>query len=380
MRICLVTGILPPDIGGPATYVSNLAEYLYSRGMHVEIITYSDSLEPFRLPFPVHEVYRRQSRLSKFLRTRKLVKRVSERSDIVYINGLLFPAASALSRKRIPRLAKIVGDPVWERAQNNGLTELGFEEFQSSKQRGRMRLWQRFRDRSLAKMDRIVVPSEFLKRVVAAWGFGDKVQVIYNGIPSYRGSEFANLPSEQAKERLGLHGWVVLSVGRLCRWKGFRAVIRALAMLGRETNLVIVGDGPYESELVKTANALGLADRVSFAGRMDSRQLPLYFRAADCFVLNSGYEGFPHAVLEAMLMKCPVIAAACCGTPELINDRVNGILITKDDEQEIVSAIKSIRENDELRSSIVEQGLKDTRRFSWDRTAEETVRLLESMV
>ncbi len=380
MRVCLITGIFPPDIGGPATYVSNLAEYLHSRGAHVEVITYSDSPEPSRLPFPVHKIHRRESRLSKFLRTRKLVKRVAEKSDIVYINGLLFPAASALRRRDIPRLAKIVGDPVWERAQNNGLTELGFQEFQSSRQRGRMRLWQRFRDRSLARMDRVIVPSEFLKGIVAEWGFGDKVEVIYNGIPLDYGSEFSGISSEQAKKRLGLDGWVMLSVGRLCRWKGSRSVIRALAMLDGEINLIIAGDGPYESELVRTANALGVADRASFAGRVDYHQLPLYFRAADCFVLNSGYEGFPHAVLEAMLMRCPVIAAACCGTPELINDRVNGILITKDDEQEIVSAVKSIRENGELTTSIVEQGLKDTRRFSWDRTAGETVRLLESMV
>ncbi len=380
MRICLVTGIFPPDIGGPATYVTNLAEHLHTIGRHVEVITYADSPGPSDLPFQVHKVCRGHSSIRKFLRTRRLVKQVSRECDLVYINGLLFPAASALSRTRVPRLAKIVGDTVWERAQNNGLTELSFEEFQTSKQRGRIRMWQVLRNRSLDRMNRIIVPSEFLRKTVAGWGFGDKTEVIYNGITSSYGSEFSDVTSKKAKERLGLKGWVVLSVGRICRWKGFRAIIRSLTLLDKEICLVIAGDGPYKAELVKTATALGIDKRVNFVGRIDHNQLPLYFRAADCFVLNSGYEGFPHVVLEAMMMKCPVVAAACCGTPELIKDGVNGILIGKDNEHEIAQAIRSVRDNDELRASMTEQGLKDTSRFNWQNTADETVGLLESMV
>ena len=150
-------------------------------------------------------------------------------------------------------------------------------------------------------------------------------------------------------------------------------------MLEKEIRLVIVGDGPQKEDLVRTAQAVGVHERVSFAGRIDHSLLPLYFRASNCFVLNSGYEGFPHVVLEAMLMKCPVIAADSCGTPELIRDGVNGILIRKDNEQEIVEAVKSVRSNDKLISSITKQGAEDAQRFSWDRTLAETVRLLESM-
>ena len=380
MRICLVTGIFPPDIGGPATYVSNLAEYLHANGNHVEVITYSDSLEPSTLPFLVHKVKRSSSSIRKFIHTRRFVKAVSKRSDLVYINGLLFPAASAMRAEKIPCVAKIVGDTVWERAQNKGLIELTFDEFQSAIKRGRVKLWQSVRDRSLAGMDRIIVPSEFLRGVVSRWGFGEKVEVIYNGVPSDYGSEYADVSSEEAKKSLGLDGWIVLSVGRLCRWKGFRTIIRTLSLLGKETKLVIAGEGPYMNELVKTANAHGVADRVDLVGRIEHNRLPLYFRAADCFVLNSGYEGFPHIVLEAMLMKCPVIAASCCGTPELINDHVNGILTEKDNEQQIVDAVRSIQNDSTLRDTIIEGGLEVAKHFSWDMTIGETVKLLESMV
>jgi len=353
---------------------------LHARGAHVDVVTYSDSLEPSTLPFPVHKVNRSRSSIAKFIYTRRLVMAIAGKSDLVYVNGLLFPAASAMRAEKIPRVAKIVGDTVWERAQNKGLTELTFDKFQSAKKRGRVRLWRSVRDRSLARMDRIIVPSEYLRGVVSRWGFSEKVEVIHNGVSSDYGSEFADVSSEEAKKRLGLDGWIVLSVGRLCRWKGFRTIIRTLSLLEKETNLVIAGEGPYMNELVKTANAHGVADRVNLVGRIEHNRLPLYFRAADCFVLNSGYEGFPHIVLEAMLMKCPVIAASCCGTPELIKDRVNGILTEKDNEQQIVDAVRSIQDGSTLRDTLVEGGLKVAERFSWDRTVGETVKLLESMV
>jgi glycosyltransferase involved in cell wall biosynthesis len=308
------------------------------------------------------------------------VKEIARRSDLIYINGLLIQAASVLRRKRVPRLAKIVGDTVWEHARNAGLSHQGFEEFQTSRQHGRIRLWQYLRDRSLQKMDRIVVPSRFLGKVVAGWGFHDKAEVIYNGIPSDYGAEFVDVTPEQARRELGLSGDVVLSAGRLTSWKGFEAIIRALRHLGPGTNLLVAGDGPHKAELVRVTTEHELTDSVRFVGRIDHSELPLYFRAADCFVLNSGYEGFPHVLLEAMKLQCPVIAADCCGTPELIADGVNGILVKKDDEEGIAGAVRSFRSNPDLRITIVAEGAKTSSKFSWDHTLNRTLQLLESMV
>lgn len=380
MKVCLVTGIFPPDIGGPATYVSKLARYLQSNGWEVEVITYADSPGGSDQPFPVHRVVRSRSGVRRFLRARKLIKQAAKRSDIVYVNGLLSQAASALKRSRVPRVAKIVGDWAWERAQNKGLTHMGFEEFQATRQRGMIRVWQTLRKRSLGKMDRILVPSEFLRRTVEGWGFHGKVEVIYNGVASDYGREFAEISPATAKQQLGLKGRVVLSIGRLVRWKGFGTLVRLLRRLDEEVSLVIVGDGPLREELGRTADDAGVSGRVAFAGRVDHEEVPLYFRAAECFVLNSDIEGFPHIALEAMAMKCPVVAAATGGTPELVEDRRNGILVNNDDEEGIVSAIQSIRNDPKLRSTIIHGGLSDAARFSWEKTASETLNLLEGMV
>ena len=380
MKVCLVTGIFPPDIGGPATYVSTLADHLYSIGWLVEIVTYADSGEKIKSPFPVHKILRSQSGLKKFMQTRRLVKEVASRSDIAYINGLIIPASSALAGKEIPKAVKIVGDPVWERAQNSGLTEQDFDKFQESKQALKIRMLQHLRDRSLRRMDKIIVPSEFLRKTVERWGFGSKIAVIFNGIAPDYGREFLDLSRQDAKKHLGLNGWILISVGRLCRWKGFDAIISSLRRLDQDIILVVAGDGPDQERLEELARSENVAKRVIFAGRVSHQRLPLYLRAADCFILNSGYEGFPHIVLEAMAMECPVVAANRGGTPELIKDGANGILVEKDDIDVIVRAIGRIREDSPLRSSIIANGLKDARIFTWDVTAQKTVSMLESMV
>lgn len=380
INLCLVTGIFPPDIGGPATYVSKLANYLNSIGCRIEVITYADSLQKTDTPFAVHKIIRKQSGIRKYLRTKHLVKEVASRSNIAYVNGLLIPASSALANKAITKVAKIVGDPVWERSRNDGLTLQDFEEFQSSKQSLKIRFLQYLRNKALQRMDKIIVPSQFLRKTVENWGFDGKVEVIYNGIEQDYGHEFLKIPRDEAKRRLEFNGWVLISVGRLCNWKGFDAIIKSLKKLGDDSSLVIAGDGPDRKKLEEISRIEGVSGRVVFAGRIEHQKLPLYLRASDCFILNSGYEGFPHIILEAMRMECPVIAANLGGMPELIKNCFNGILVEKDDLTEIAEAIAKIRNDSSFTSSIIANGIKTTQSYTWDVTAEKTVSLFKEMV
>ena len=380
MNFCLITGIFPPDIGGPATYVSKLANYFISIGYHVEVITYADSSAESDTLFAVHKIIRKQSGIRKYLQTKHLVEEVASRSNIAYLNGLLIPASSALANKAIPKVAKIVGDPVWERSRNDGLTLQDFEEFQSSKQSIKIRFLQYLRNNALERMDKIIVPSQFLRKVVENWGFDGKVELIYNGIEQCYGQEFLKISREESKRRLGFNGWVLISIGRLCNWKGFDAIISSLKKLRDDTSLVIVGDGPDQKRLEEITHIEGVGRRVIFAGRIEHQKLPLYLRASDCFILNSGYEGFPHIILEALKMECPVIAANRGGTPELIKDGVNGILVAKDSVKDIVISVERIREDSVFRSSIIANGIENTKLYTWEMTAEKTRNLLEKMV
>src|SRR5205085_9075289 len=101
-------------------------------------------------------------------------------------------------------------------------------------------------------------------------------------------------------------GFVVGSIGRLDRQKGLDVFVDALRSIP-DAFALLVGDGPEREDLVRRADASGLADRLQITGwREDARD---FLTALDVFVLPSRFEGFPQAVVEAMLAERPVVAS-----------------------------------------------------------------------
>ncbi|WP_162854544.1 glycosyltransferase [Sphingobium estronivorans] len=103
---------------------------------------------------------------------------------------------------------------------------------------------------------------------------------------------------------------VILGVGRLSRQKNFGLLLEALAEIQhREWRLVLLGEGPEKDALQDRAVALGIADRVEFAGYVVDPS-PHYDRA-HFLVLSSLWEDLPAVALEAMGVGCPVVATDC---------------------------------------------------------------------
>jgi L-malate glycosyltransferase len=92
-----------------------------------------------------------------------------------------------------------------------------------------------------------------------------------------------------------------------------------------ELQFLLVGDGPLRADLVASAESLGLGDCVHWAGlQLDVRP---YLAAMDLYMMSSSVEGLPIALLEAMSMRCPVVATAVGGIPEVIRHGENGFLV-----------------------------------------------------
>ena len=130
MRVVIVTGIYPPDIGGPATHASDLRDALIERGHRVVVLTLErrrrcDARTRARPVAPI--VVRGLAGMPpSFVGS----SRTADRIDAVYATGM-HPAAVAGARVvGLPSVVKIVGDPVWERGRRQGLTEAEFEAFQ----------------------------------------------------------------------------------------------------------------------------------------------------------------------------------------------------------------------------------------------------------
>src|SRR5262249_343746 len=128
-------------------------------------------------------------------------------------------------------------------------------------------------------------------------------------------------------------------VATLRSWKGHRFLIEAMTDLRlADARLLVVGDGPQESNLRAQIVALGLDGRVTLAGRQDD-VLP-WLRALDVFVLPStGSEGIPQALMQAMACELPVVTTAAGGIPELVENEKNGLVVAAENPVALAEAI-----------------------------------------
>ncbi len=366
MRVCVVTGIFPPDIGGPASYVALLCESLRSAGSDVEVITYSSGDMSPPWPFPVHRISRSIPLPLRVLVTLVKILKAASRSDLIYCNGLMVPSAAAALLLRKPMVTKVEGDFAWERARNLGLTEDGIEAFQTRRQGWSGRILKAIRNGCLNRSRTAITTSRFLAGLIRGWGYRGPVEIIANAVEENFGAQYAGIPGEECKAEIGFSKKrIVVSPGRLVAWKGFRAVILAARSLDPEVVVLIVGDGPERLPLKHLIESKGLESKVFLVGRVSREQLGLYLKAADCFVLNSGYESFSHVTLEAMKMGTPVVAARAAGMPELIEHGKNGFLFEKDDVKEMAERIRECLYDSAARERLIHEAARRLSKYSW---------------
>jgi glycosyltransferase involved in cell wall biosynthesis len=223
---------------------------------------------------------------------------------------------------------KIVGDQAWERAVRRGwiASTEDVDVFQTRAYHPIVQWQKARRSREVRSVDQVIVPSQYLKQMVAGWGVDpDRIQVIYNALPP---AENASLSQSVARERLGLVADtpIVFTAARLKPWKGVDHLIRAVQHVP-DVCLIIAGEGPMRAELEHLTVQLNLTLRVTFLGQVSREAVHLYMQAADYFALYSGYEGLPHAALESLRAGTPVIASDKGGNPEVITHNVNGLLV-----------------------------------------------------
>jgi glycosyltransferase involved in cell wall biosynthesis len=145
---------------------------------------------------------------------------------------------------------------------------------------------------------------------------------------------------EEVRRELGIGSDVLLigTAGRLSPVKGQAGLLRAAARILEtdQARFLIVGEGPLGSQLLSLAQALSIDHACHFIGpRSDVFD---FMAAMDIFVLPSLSEGIPMALLEAMTLGTPVVAASVGGIPEVIQHRVNGLLVPAGDDQALADA------------------------------------------
>lgn len=378
MRILLVSNLFPPDIGGPATYVSRIAGDLHRRGHKVQLVVCAeDPSIKGNYPYPIHRVSRKIFMPLRMLIVLLWVIWHARRADVVYVNGLEFPGILGARLMRKPSALKVVGDFAWEYAIRHGWTTDGIDDFQKTRYGFKVELVRRIEQWYARNVHRVITPSFYLKRIVAGWGVPpERISVLYNAL--VRRADPA-VSRESARAEVGLDGTLVLVVARLYKWKNIHTLIELVPDLPDGAKLVIVGDGPEEGTLKALAAQVGVADRVVFVGSVPQSKVELYLKACDVFVLNTRYEGLSHTILECMDAGIPVVATAVGGNMELVEDGVNGFLVPVDGRKEIVTAVSRLLADPELRETFVQKSRERVKDSSWDRLVDDTLGVLEQV-
>lgn len=154
--------------------------------------------------------------------------------------------------------------------------------------------------------------------------------------------------------RVGRDGQMVVgSVGRLDRMKAHDVLLKAIAQV-EGVQVVILGEGAQRLELEKLASELGVSDRVSLPGWVDDPRT--YLSKFDVMALPSRSEGFPLAVVEAMLAACPVVATRVGSVAEAVIDGETGFLVDKDDVAGLAVALRCLRDDPALRIRLGQRG------------------------
>jgi len=220
--------------------------------------------------------------------------------------------------------------------------------------------------RGMEHADRVIAVSHFTKRIIVEkYGIpSDKITVIHNAVYP--------VPEGHKKE-------IVLFLGRLTIQKGAEFFLRAAQKVKDyepDTKFVIAGDGDMLPHLITQAIDLGLSDKVIFTGRLSDEEVKHLYGISSVYVMPSVSEPFGITALEAISAGTPTIASKTAGFSEAFN---NCLKVDFWDTDEMANKIISLLRYDPLRKTIATEGKREVSLFTWDRVADETIKVYRSV-
>ena len=230
------------------------------------------------------------------------------------------------------------------------------------------------------KIDHVITDSESsLRDIVEKTGVSrHRITVVYPGVQSDR---FRPPSVENGDPSTATSRPYVFTVAGSDPTKNLETLVDAFVRLPpaiRDAHdLVIAGDLNRRSDLRERAARAGLEKQTFFVGRVTDERLVELYQRATLFLFPSRYEGFGLPVLEAMASGCPVICSNASSLPEVAGDA--GILEDPTDTDGFARSMERVLTNPDVHQTLRQRGLEQAARFSWDRTARETVAVYEKV-
>ncbi|PIR79693.1 MAG: hypothetical protein COU25_04000 [Candidatus Levybacteria bacterium CG10_big_fil_rev_8_21_14_0_10_35_13] len=258
---------------------------------------------------------------------------------------------------------------------------------------------------SLKKAKKILTISNSSRNdIIKEYGVDDKkVRVTYLAVDSNPNTKTLNM--EDLKRKFGIDKDYILFVGTLQPRKNIAKLIEAFSKIRIDANnysestrikshsdglgpkirknsdlqLVIVGKRGWKyEEILSAPEKFGVKNRVLFIHNASDEDLPSLYKNAVCFVLPSLYEGFGLPVLEAMKYGCPVLTSNVSSLPEAGGDAA--VYFDPNSAEDIAQKVEKVISDQKLREEMVKKGYNQIKKFSWEKTARETLDALEEVV
>ncbi|MCK5491115.1 MAG: glycosyltransferase family 4 protein [Candidatus Pacebacteria bacterium] len=209
-----------------------------------------------------------------------------------------------------------------------------------------------------------------------------KIKVVYSGINSLSSIEYSKSSISEIKKKYNLPENYILYLGTIEPRKNIIGIIRAFEELKKYNTkknykLVIAGSrGWLCKDVFEVAKNSAVMNDIIFTGFIDDDDKSILYKLADIFVYPSFYEGFGFPPLEAMQNTTPVITSNFSSLPEAVGDAA--ITVNPYNIDELARAMKDLLGDENLRNNLIEKGIKQTKKFSWQKCAEETLDVLKS--
>lgn len=361
--------------GGMERVLSNKANFLSSHGYDIKIITTDQQNRPSYFDFnPSIEHFDLQINYTSNNSNNPLLKTITylkkNHQHKKKLNQLL------LELKADIVISMFDNDYNFLYSINDGskkILEIHFSRFKKL-QYGRTGIWKlinQYRNKKelafVKKYDRFVVLTNEDK---SYWGSLKNIMVIPNASENVSGEQ-ASLLNKQA-----------IAIGRLDYQKGFDRLISIWAKINKlypDWNLKIYGHGPLQDEFDSLIYKLNLQNTVSI--HTPVKNIKEIYLNSSMLLLTSRYEGLPMVLLEAQSYGLPMVSFACqCGPRDIIKPGINGYLIEGENENEFISAVTQLLENESLRQQMGHNSMIMSEKFKEKEVMEKWTKLFDELV
>lgn len=228
---------------------------------------------------------------------------------------------------------------------------------------------------TVRRADYIITVSESSKRDIIKYLNVDehKIQVVYSGVDEIYNKQLDINEIDIVKKKYNIEGEYLLYLGTLEPRKNIETIIKAYNLFIKSNKdkikLVLAGKKGWSYDSIfKLVNEFQIEDKVIFTDYVDDEDKPALYQGAEVFLFPSLYEGFGIPVVEAMASRTPVITSNSSSLPEVAGEAA--IMTDPLDYRKISKSIEVILNDEQLREKMINEGIKQANKFSWDSSAE----------